>query len=219
MQRLWSLYNKDEKLRIDDLTAENVKIILLAIPTGKMTEWFACQEGDLHWLPIATIPEFYEDVRQIKGVSFAPKMAAGAEHMSVPSTPSKTAPEPIHPVPMKPTEERRPLFEEAPDETAKTLQIENEETNERRSARRFPRQLTFLVSKAGKTFEGETVDISMSGLSLKSPLPDWVTKTFRAHIELNGQTTGVLCLRVDDRKVKFLEADSWNLIRLWIVNW
>jgi hypothetical protein len=204
MQRLWSLYNKDEKLRIDDLTAENVKIILLSIPTAKMSEWFACQEGDLHWQPIATISEFYEDVRQIKGVSFAPKMAAGAEYMS-----------PTRP----PVEERRPLFEDAPEETAKTLQIENEETNERRSARRFPRQLTFLVSKAGKTFEGETVDISMSGLSLKSPLPDWVTKTFRAHIELNGQTTGVLCLRVDDRKVKFLEADSWNLIRLWIVNW
>lgn len=215
MQRLWSLYNKDEKLRIDDLTAENVKIILLAIPTVKMVEWFACQEGDLHWQSIAAIPEFYEDVRQIKGVTFAPKMAAGAEHMSSPAA-AASAP---HPSPVKPIPERRPLFEDAPDETAKTLQIENEQTTERRSARRFPRQLTFLISKAGKNFEGETVDISMSGLSLKSPLPDWVTKTFRAQIELNGQTTGVLCLRVDDRKVKFLEADSWNLIRLWIVNW
>jgi hypothetical protein len=29
----------------------------------------------------------------------------------------------------------------------------------------------------------------------------------------------VLCARVDDSKLKLMDADSWDVIRQWLVNW
>lgn len=205
MQRLWSLYNKEEKLRIDDLTPEQVRIILLAIPTARMPDWYACQEGDIHWQPIGSIPEFYEDVRQIKG-------------QSQPKTEEQE--EAIPPV-NKPVQ-RRPLFEEAPLDlsvTDPTLQVDSSATDERRSARRYPRKLNFKVIQGGKTFETETMDVSMNGLSLEQALPQWVPKSFRAELRLNKTNVIVLCQRVSDNQMKIMDADSWDVIRKWIVNW
>lgn len=217
MQRLWSLYNKDEKLRIDDLKPDQVKIILLAIPTAKMEGWFACQEGDLHWQSIAAIPEFYEDVRQIKGLEAAPiKIAAGAEpSISSPVRPTAATNPPAN----KPTPNRRPLFEDAPDENATgSLMLENVSTRERRSARRFVRQLNFHMRVGDHEFNCLTLDVSMSGISLSEPLPSWAAKTFRAELELNGQKVKVHCAMVSKTQVKFQDSESWHIIRSWIVN-
>ena len=110
MQKPWSMYNKTEKLRIDDLKTEHVKIILLAIPNSKMGEWYACQEGDLHWQPISAIPEFYEDVRQLKGNALDGQAEDGS---AAPELQLETDQESK---PAKKQDARRPLFEDAPDD-------------------------------------------------------------------------------------------------------
>jgi hypothetical protein len=207
MQKPWSLYNKEEKLRIDDLKPEHVRIILLAIPTSRMPDWYACQEGDLHWQPISAIPEFYEDVRQIKG--------KGAEEAPPPPRQDPLATPPQAP--------RRPLFEDAPEEmlrTEPTLQMEQLSTKERRTARRYTRALNFRINGgAGKIFDCETVDVSMSGLSLERDLPEWVPKSFRAELSLNKTQVKIKCVKVSDTKLKLVDADAWDVIRQWIVNW
>lgn len=242
MQKLWSLYNRDEKLRIDDLKPEQVKIILLAIPTAKMESWFACQESDLHWQPISAIPEFYEDVRQIKGAAETTvKLVAGGdfipdENESVKSPTKKPSGRPQilkrraadqaespspEPSPIKPLPPRRPMFEDAPTTQEKTasIMVENVSTRERRSARRFMRRLEFQIEIGSESFQCETSDISMSGMSLTQPLPDWAGKSFRAELHCNGETIGIFCARVTDKKLRILEADSWELVRKWIVSW
>lgn len=203
MQKPWSLYNKEEKLRIDDLKPEHVRIILLAIPTSQMTDWYACQEGDVHWQPMGAIPEFYEDVRQIKGkMSEAP-----------PKQDPLAAPHPVA---------RRPLFEDAPADMMKTdptLQVENSKTKERRTARRYMRNLDFKLVQDSNVFACETVDVSMSGLSLERELPSWAAQKFKAELSLNKQTVKIRCLKVSDTKLKITDADAWDVIRKWIVNW
>lgn len=206
MQRPWSLYNKEEKLRIDDLKPEHVRIILLAIPTVRMTDWYACQEGDVHWHPISSIPEFYEDVRQIKGKSADTPVAAKPDPLATPVQPP-----------------RRPLFEEAPEEMLKTdptLQVENLNTRERRTARRYNRILNFKINDGvGKIFECETVDVSMNGIALERDLPDWVTKNFQAELSLHGRSVKIKCSKVSTAKMKLVDADGWDVLRKWIVNW
>ncbi len=141
MQKPWSLYNNEEKLRVDDLTSEQVRIVLLATSNARMSHWYACQEGDVHWQPIGAIPEFYEDVRQIKG-------APEGDHLT--HTEAESAP--ASPV-VKAAPERRPLFEEMPEEATSTqLQVENSRTVERRSARRFERRLGFKIAMGGENF-------------------------------------------------------------------
>lgn len=206
MQKPWSLYNKEEKLRIDDLKPEHVRIILLAIPMARMTDWYACQEGDVHWQPISSIPEFYEDVRQIKG-----------KPTDIP------APTKADPAATRQTDPRRPLFEDAPEEMLKTdptLQVENLKTKERRTARRYNRMLNFKINEgSGKIFECETVDVSMNGLSLERDLPDWVNKHFQAELHFHGRTVKVKCTRVSSTKMKLVDSDAWDVLRKWIVNW
>ena len=201
MQKPWSIYNKVEKLRVDDLKPEQVKLILLTIPTAKMGDWYACQEGDIHWQPMSAIPDFYEDVRMLKG---------GSSEQAAPEVKNTNSP-------------RRPLFEDAPDEhalkTDPALIIDLKETKERRSARRYNRNLIFKVIDGGKSFQSETSDISMSGVSLKDQLPEWVPKKFKAVLSSNKNNIQITCSRVDNNKLKLIDSESWDVIRQWLVNW
>jgi hypothetical protein len=205
VHKCWSLYNKREELRIDDLRVDQVRTILLAIPYRNMGDWFACKEGDLRWSCITEVPEFYEDTRELKGKPEEPLMAV---------TPPTATQSQIRAV------ERRPLFEEGPSDEFSTLKLDLGRVSERRSARRYVRNLEFvLIGKSKGKFKCETHDISMSGFSLKSTLPPGLDKNIRGELVLHGEKVNVTCLRIADRQLKLVEADSWDIIRKWIVNW
>lgn len=203
MERPWSLYNKEDKLRIDDLKPAQVRVILLSIPAGKMRHWYACQEGGPHWIPLLEISEFHEDVRAMK---------ASASH-DLPTNPGEQK--------AKDQPARRPMFEDAPTGAldAKTLAIESVQTKERRSARRYKRQIHFTADSKDGVFVSQTVDISMSGLSLVDPLPAHFPKTFKARLEVGTEKAIIMVKRIDDDKLQILEANPWEIIRQWIVNW
>jgi hypothetical protein len=215
MQALWSLYNKEDKLRIDDLTPEQVKTILLAIPTSRMKDWFACRGGEVHWHAISEIPEFYEDVRALRGVT-----QAGLKEAASPSSDSTVPTAP--PAPAKPATPHRPLFEEHANATMPTLAVDNVQSKERRSARRYQCRLDFKVIQGGKAFNSETADVSMTGMALKESLPTWIPKTFRAQVSHNGQVLSIVAARVEKagaNRLRILEAENWEILRRWIVNW
>lgn len=200
MRKCWSLYNKEEKLRIDDLRIDQVKTILLAIPTAKIGEWYACQEGDLHWQSLSDVPDFHEEAVAIKGKDPILKLT-GTDGSAPARQPSP----------------RRPLFEDV-DMAGGTLEIEAVQTKERRTARRYVRNLKFKIG-GDKKFSCATADISMSGVSLKDKLPPGLGKNFKAELSLEGSKIKVLCSKVSDTTVKILECDGWDVLRNWIVNW
>jgi hypothetical protein len=68
----WSLFNKEEKLRVDDLSIEQIQTIMLAIPSSKMPSWFAWRDGDMSWQNIADFPEFFHAARAGKKLVDAP---------------------------------------------------------------------------------------------------------------------------------------------------
>lgn len=184
MERPWSLYNKVDKLQIDDLTVAEIKTIMLSISAARLPEWYTCQAGDPHWRPLSS-------------VSFS-------------TLPTAASPE-----------SRRPMFEDAPTDLSKesTLAIESVATEERRSARRYKRQVLFAIDLSPtQSFKCETHDISMNGASLKQPFPDWVPKTFRAKMQLGPDKVRVHCKRIGENQLKILEAEPWEIIRQWIVN-
>lgn len=222
MQTRWSLFNKEDKLRVDDLTPEQVKTILLAVPSHRMKDWFACRGGDVHWHALTDIPEFYEDVRALRGLSESDNSVPPSE-ASKPPVPQRDRRAPqAPPSPAPQTQSHRPLFEDVSMEADPTLAIESEPTEERRSARRFLSRLDFKVIQGGKVFESQTKNVSMSGLALKEQLPGWIPKTFRAQVGLHGQVLNIVAARVektDGSQLKILEAESWELLRRWIANW
>lgn len=223
MHKCWSLYNRVEKLRVDDLTRDQVRTILLSIPTNRMDEWFACREGDLHWQPIREFAEFYEDAAMVKGEFQAvagdetpPEVTAtktknGTKNTALKSVGTGTKPE-----------ERRPLFEDVSSDlfgTGSTLKVESMPTRERRSARRYVRNLVFQAKVNGVRFECETRDISMAGLSLSKNLPSAFGKEFKAELHLNGGVIKIRVVKVSPMSLRLKDADAWDLLRQWIVSW
>lgn len=198
----WSLFNKEEKLRIDDLCVEQIRTILLAVPSSRMASWFAWRDGDMSWQNIADFPEFFEDARISKEIVHAP---------------------------IKSVDNRRPIFEEAPPQTETDIEeirietglgLQNFKVKERRSARRYPRNLTFHVDlTTGGIFECGTEDISVSGISLDTVMPSSLPKTFSAALRWNEIQIKILCNKVNERSVKILETSNWELLKQWLVSW
>ncbi len=224
----WSLYNREEKLRIDDLNIEQVKIILLAISTRRMHEWYACQSGDLSWKPLAEIPEYFNEVKSIQDETAPIKMAIGGDASvthRIGKTKTTTKTKSKAKVKAKPAAAPQPssganaMIDGANILTIHDLVVDKAQTKERRTARRYARQISFQVSKDQNKFISQTVDISMSGLSLREPLPSWVPRSFSAILKLNQYSITIHCEKVDDQKLKITGAESWDLIRQWIVNW
>jgi hypothetical protein len=212
MITLWSLYNSVDKIQIDDLKTEQVRTVLLSIPTVKMKDWMICRKGSLHWQSILQVPDFYEDVRDLKGDT-QNLQASDLEHQS----PKQRS---------APPDARRPLFEEIDLDAEETLSLMNAgqgEVKERRSARRHMKSLRFEVIQGGQTFKTETVDVSMAGLSLEEKLPDWAKKEFLAVVSLNDHKMKLRVSRVDDdsskTKLKIVEAEHWDVLRSWVVGW
>ena len=229
MDAFWSMYNKQDKLRIDDLKTEHVRIILLSIPTSRMQDWYLCREGDIHWHPVTDVPDFFEDVRALKGENSEakekPEQPTNRKPKGRPrvGTPKAEASEDNTNLLLKrkPSSSRRPLFEEAAQEDLQTktrLKVITSVIKERRSARRYSRSVLFMVEQGSQAFSSQTRDISLSGLALENKLPTGLPKTFRASLHYKEQSVGVLCARVSANKIKILEADNWNVIRKWIVN-
>lgn len=208
-QKCWSLYNKEDKLRVDELTLDQVQTIMLAIPAGRIDSWYACREGDLQWQRLAEVEEFYEEASEIKA-------RAPLEEQSVTRTLTATGTETyIAP-------KARAAIKKVPISEAKT-RVEKPPTleaiaRERRSARRFVKNLKFRMVNGGNKFESETLDVSMAGLSLKESLPADAPKSVRANLELEGKRVKVLCNRISDRSLKILEADRWDLLRQWLIS-
>lgn len=215
MERSWSLYNKVEKLRVDDLKPDQVRTILLAIPASQIQNWYACQEGDLHWVPLNSVSEFYRDLHgsQDQTVThFNAPRAVGEDFSST----SEVA---INTVPVQKTNHRRPLFEDAPEavRTDPSLEVTAIHTSERRLARRYPRAIGFKVVQGTHVFQTKTVDISMGGMSIEATVPGWLPRTFQAELSLNGARVMVVCKRVSQSQLRLMDAESWDVIRQWIM--
>lgn len=215
MERSWSLYNKVEKLRVDDLKSDQVRTILLAIPASQLANWYACQEGDLHWVPLRQVSEFYIDLPTLQHEDIAvfvePRMPQAAGH-DIRSDAARA-------VTHSKTKSRRPLFEDPPEDLISnpSLEIVKAETNERRSARRYSLQLLFRVSLEGQVFETNTVDISLGGLSVKDNIPTWIPRTFRAELSSQRGSINIVCKKVSSNQIRLMESDSWDLLRQWLV--
>lgn len=210
MITLWSLYNSVDKIQIDDLKTEQVRIVLLSIPTVRMKDWMICKKGDVHWQSLLQAPEFFEDVRDLKG---------DTEGIDFEAPSNKKAPAPPS---------RRPLFEDINLESEDTLSLMDEnqsfaEVKERRTARRYVKTLELLIKSDGESFQTKTVDVSMSGLSVKDPIPSNLKKQFPAEISFKGHKLKVVLERVEDdqsgSKLKIKDVDQWDTLRSWVVGW
>lgn len=121
-----------------------------------------------------------------------------------------------------------PLPEHSPEATKPqiddtTLEVDVNQVQDRRSNRRFQKSFDLTVfGKSKQKFTTVTVDISLEGLCIRDPLPDWVRDPFSAVLERNDERISLLLNRVakkDHVNLKIISVDPLELLRQWLLKW
>lgn len=198
----WSLYHRDEKNQIDDLRTDQVEAVWAAIPVSHRSGWLIWREGFKTWKPFEEFPIMLEDLRKTD-------VSRGFQ----PPVP-----------PTKAIEDQEREIESLLDhELNFTLTQRNHAHSESRRQGRYDGKFHVRIRVAENAFETQTANISMEGMLLQSPLPNWVPKYFTVELSLDGATIPLLCssVKVDKGvprvRVRIESNDNCEVLRRWLV--
>lgn len=151
----WSLFHHDEKNQIDDLKTDQVEAIWAAIPKSQRSQWLIWRESFRTWKPFTEFSLLIEDLRKERPRSEPP------------------------PMPPKVIEDQEREIEALLEsEFNLTTTARNLALAENRKQGRYDGKFKLRVRSADKVYDGQTANISMEGMLLQKPLPDWVPKYF-----------------------------------------
>ncbi len=200
----WSLYITFEGLTLESLDLSQVLAVVKSLDESSRQAWLVKRPYETQWRRLDDMPEIYEHVSgQISrfqgqvlpkavGESYAPNIET-------------------------------PLVIDWSDSDLRTLSTmkPHESTgSERRGARRFTQELTVRIVGSTQVFESHTVNISMTGLSLADPLPDWIPRRFSAYLLRNGQAIpffGTQLSSGNSKRIRVTHVELKNLWRKWVL--
>lgn len=210
---LWSLYNMEERHRVDDLPLSHLLIILSAIPPARLDDWVAWRPGAKDWQTLETYPELSETLETLRHLY---------EHTG-PFPMDRPDQTPLYSETVSRQQESSTQINLEPDENENSSELELElnfdRDADRRTARRFKTDLLVEV-KAGKNrFVSHTVDISMKGMRIRDALPEWVPLQFQATLYKEGHSINLLCRRVQrtTTQARIEAVQSPGALRQWLM--
>ncbi len=80
----------------------------------------------------------------------------------------------------------------------------------KRKSKRYDRRYEIVISKDGQTFKTYSVDVSVGGLKLQDPLPDWVENQFRVRVKRGKSQVELMAYRLGQSKNKS-KSDPYRL--------
>ncbi len=167
----WCLYNVKSKKLLSDLSVDGIRSIILAVDS--LEDWYVWNENWTEWSPLSLCPDFQNQPL--------------SEHLNPPEFNHNESTPPPVPINIKslvmdvPVENSDVTFGyqstfvnigDIPD-----LNVEESDENNdllKRSFERVSRVFDVEIEVEERVFQTQTVDVSVGGLRLKDPLPDWV---------------------------------------------
>lgn len=200
----WSLYNDTTGRQIDGLSFDQARDLCRSIPEAQREQWLAWHEGLADWAAI---------------VSFAKLFASGRKTAATPPTP---APKPAAKVSESSAQTSVRGFELQVDDHL-TIEIGPEKTLDHRFNKRFEKCYTVSVNHQGRTFQSQTLNISLGGMQLKNAVPEGLGMQFTATLtRRDGHSMQMQCARLPGpartvTRLKFIDPDDTNL-RAWLLD-
>lgn len=154
----WSLYNSAEEVRIDGLRTIQIQALLKCLTRTSLDEWMLWQEGTDYWRPAA---EVHNELQKTANLFTAPPR-----------------PPPLGGKPQKAEQQKKLSYEEDPDAESQISLVTGESPREQSNAMdkrlnpRFILRLKIQIMIGGRVHSNETINISLGGIKLKSPLPE-----------------------------------------------
>lgn len=151
---LWCLYNKRNKKHLKGLTQSEVQSIVMALESEQVADWMVCYEGWAFWKSLKSIEALHLPFeRPIENI---PSVYAEEGHRSISTIDTFT-------------KEMQGDFENIPD-----LVVESPDDFVDRAHERVDRVLQVIVDCNGQLFNTFSEDVSVGGVLVRDPLPDWV---------------------------------------------
>lgn len=214
----WCLYHDAEFNQIDNLRTDQVEAVYAAIPKSMLPQWWIWRDGLDDWKPFADFPELLKSLRKTEEAPVVtPPVPVGNTYgrpKSKPSTSSKPSEPEIKPssiqdektltgTRMAPKEEEPPArvekeirkFDFDPNEQVE-LTLMRTGIGEDRNHFRFETALDVRIIVGSRVFANKTVNISLKGMQLKSPLPKNLPRYFNVEIRKKDTVIPVVCSEV-----------------------
>ncbi len=201
----WSLYHTPEKRQLNNLRTGQVEAVFTALPKVHHGDWLIWREGFKVWKPLAEFPVLLQSLRNLKSVS-------------------ENSPPPV---PVGDIEEIEKEIERKVASELLSLSLDDRRAQKKKFTNR-PNRIAFsfqiqIQGSQGQIFQTGTQNISLNGLQLSEPLPNWVPKYFTLEVHNDDQVISLLCSGIQDEgeneiyRLRIEANDSYNILRSWIV--
>jgi hypothetical protein len=192
---LWCLYNTESEELLEGLVRDEVRILMSRLPIPDRMHWLVWREDWAHWKVVTTLPELLkislramkqpppeipEEFREDQSIIEIKRLYQGNDVEDEISTNAEVV-----------------AISEIPD-----LPVESEGAEfVQRAHQRIKRKYKILIECNRKKFETTSVDVSVGGLLLIDPLPDWVFGycTITIIKPNNGESVQLTCSIVENQ--------------------
>jgi hypothetical protein len=167
-EHYWSLFHTTEKNQLNDLRSDQVEAVYAAIPKSQRKEWLIWKEGMPTWKPFDEFPALLMGLRNRRD-----------EPVTVPPA----------------TPGAREAVQVIDDSVGNinALSLAEDGSGEDRAAPRYSKRFEIKAQLGDRVFQTTTVDVSMTGMRLKDPIPDGTPKYFNVEIRSGDKVVPVLC--------------------------
>jgi hypothetical protein len=200
----WSLYNIKDEIRVDGLRTIQIKALLPALLKSTPDDWMVWQEGTNDWRPAGEITEILAREKNLSNVPPMPPMISIAkEKLTYKEWAEKTQGG-------SPSEEREPSIR----------------TLDSRMSPRFLHRFKLKINFENKITDNCTLNISIGGLKIETPLSEDMSGKPVAVTLINGSNEMLLnCLVIRPRKkgdaidrLFIVSCKSMETLRRWILS-
>lgn len=196
----WSLYHTTENNQLDNLRTDQVEAVHASIPKRFLHEWMIWRDGFESWKPLEDFPQLLVSLRKVEQVNDVPpppkakpkkQVAAAAK-----SGADKDAKDVDHLTAMTGLVDLASAHVQADfvfNEDAAELSFEMPSSAEERNNFRFQKVFDVRISHGAQTYNNKTVNISLKGMQLQSPLPSGLPRYVNVEIRKGEKSIQVVC--------------------------
>lgn len=208
----WSIFHTKENNQLDGLRTDQVEAVYAAIPKAMCKEWLIWRDGFEGWKSFEDFPQLMMSLRKVDANTLeAPPRPVILNNLNeIESERGKKSSSKSSAILEESKSGDSSVVDLAPeDQTPEDLAFENSSSlvlmaeggSEDRNNFRFEKVVDVRILVGDKIFENKTVNISLKGMQLKSPLPQGLPRYINVEIVLKDNVIPVVCTEVRDHVI------------------
>ncbi len=185
---LWCLIDGKTKKMVEGLLFDEARAVVSSLETTALEHWYAWRDDWVDWRRVNEVDGLTEMIFRQSDVAPPPAPSADASQtafsdIKIPSGPQGLAVQSASPQGSGIVDISLIVNDSAVPGTEPQEPSSDSQTNFTvRTKRRFKKRYLIQIDIGGKTFQSFSRDISVGGINLEDPIPDWIEGNFKVRI-------------------------------------